>query len=622
MSYTSSNILSTKKYPLLARLLLIGAYVWPICYMGWFVIFSKTVTSDEHAAILACPTMLVYEIFHLIISVAAIFGSFNALKKMNETKDTGRKKDKTWTLICFGHIIYLVLTSFLYSVFYTKAALALGITKVHFPSYFMTWLGSTLMWDMFFFIIWLIITEKWMGFLPFHKKNMALSMKIKYILVALFSTVAMGLLCLSPIINPKNAGLTHTQMFFTIIPLALTGIVLITTDFILLVSSSLNNVRLFNNFAGKLAEGDYTQENLNVISRDEYGFLVNSLNLFFDNTKSLLSNILTAVDGSTTAAEESSACMQNITYSVEKIVENISHVQDQMHNQSAGVEEAASIVKEIGGNIENLNASIEKQASAVEESSAAVHQMVANIQSVTSIIEKNSTSTSELAKASDVGREGVRHAVELSGKVLEQSKGLLEASTVIQNIAEQTNLLAMNAAIEAAHAGEAGKGFAVVADEIRKLAEQSNVQGKRITESLTDLENNIRGVSESSNILNKQFETIFDLTQVVQQQETVVANAMTEQAAGSNQIIAAMQNIDEATLEVKQGSEHILAGSKQISLEMNELAKSTLLINENMQVMSDGANTISEAVKAGNDATVQNTESINKITTEISKFKI
>ena len=66
----------------------------------------------------------------------------------------------------------------------------------------------------------------------------------------------------------------------------------------------------------------------------------------------------------------------------------------------------------------------------------------------------------------------------------------------------------MNAAIEAAHAGEAGKGFAVVSDEIRKLAEQSNDQGKKITESLEGLEVVIQKVSDSTKQLQEQFNTI------------------------------------------------------------------------------------------------------------------
>ena len=58
-------------------------------------------------------------------------------------------------------------------------------------------------------------------------------------------------------------------------------------------------------------------------------------------------------------------------------------------------------------------------------------------------------------------------------------KEIASRISIIEEIARQTNLLALNAAIEAARAGEHGKGFAVVAAEVRKLAERSQVGGRR-----------------------------------------------------------------------------------------------------------------------------------------------
>ncbi|MDE7252360.1 MAG: hypothetical protein K2O32_05380 [Acetatifactor sp.] len=80
-----------------------------------------------------------------------------------------------------------------------------------------------------------------------------------------------------------------------------------------------------------------------------------------------------------------------------------------------------------------------------------------------------------------------------------------EATEVVQEIrrnASKSNILGLNASIEAARSGEAGKGFAVVAAEMGKLSNDSGQSAKEISEKLSDVENNLRNMIESSTIAN------------------------------------------------------------------------------------------------------------------------
>ena len=263
---------------------------------------------------------------------------------------------------------------------------------------------------------------------------------------------------------------------------------------------------------------------------------------------------------------------------------------------------------------------IENQSEGISQASAAVEQMVANIKSVSSILERNNEAVNKLGNASEKGQSSVKVAVDTAQNIINQSAGIMQASSMIQTLASRTNLLAMNAAIESAHAGEAGKGFSVVADEIRKLAEQSTNQGKSIDESLKALSESIAAVSDNIKTVQTEFEEIYNLAQTVKQQETVIANAMEEQNAGNQQVLDAMRSINDSTVAVKDGSAEMLNGGEQIAQEMDSLSNVTRIINEKMSLIGSGAQQISDAITIVNASTNETQLNIQSIQSDIDTF--
>lgn len=225
----------------------------------------------------------------------------------------------------------------------------------------------------------------------------------------------------------------------------------------------------------------------------EVGALSDSFNAMISDLKTLITNITTASDEVSIAAEQLTGISSN--------------AYDYTKNVSSVIEEISLGTTEQERHIENGVSKINILASTI----GIVREEIIKIND-------DSKNTSEVAKSglkkvellNDTSDRSYLISLKVMDEVVALNKEIEHIGGILNTInaiSKQTNLLALNAAIESARAGEAGKGFAVVSTEIRRLSEQVSDQTgviQRITNDIRNKSNHLKSVTEESDRLAKE----------------------------------------------------------------------------------------------------------------------
>ncbi|MZI94941.1 HAMP domain-containing protein [Vibrio sp. CAIM 722] len=193
-----------------------------------------------------------------------------------------------------------------------------------------------------------------------------------------------------------------------------------------------------------------------------------------------------------------------------KVVRDINHLGEQLHNVIGSVQHSAQMVNKVAADSFEMSnktsQDLAEQRKKTDSIATAVTQMESAVEEVT---HHAVDASSEVEKVTVLANENIDNmqdnlafirslktsldgASDLIQELANETQEISQVIEVIQSISEQTNLLALNAAIEAARAGENGRGFAVVADEVRSLASHSRRSADDINHKIAELQEKAR----------------------------------------------------------------------------------------------------------------------------------
>jgi methyl-accepting chemotaxis protein len=295
----------------------------------------------------------------------------------------------------------------------------------------------------------------------------------------------------------------------------------------------LNNIKVLNQTAKQIENGDLTNKEINVKTRDEMHQLAES----FIKMNSSISNIVKVIsENSEQVSETAESVSESINESMksnELIINSVSQINDITSKEEKMVQDFVQKVEFLNNKVTEVNNNSESMKQKIEMVDNAFVKGKDSLNTLTNQSEKVNKLMSDF-----------KEDVIILGN---ESAKISEMINLIRNFAGQTNLLSLNATIEAARAGEAGRGFAVVADEVRKLADQSSDAAKNINSVIININKYTQRMTDNMEVAMSEIHNSSDIAMKTNNVFNEIEQSHNDLSIGTSSIIDYISNIFELT---------------------------------------------------------------------------
>ena len=317
--------------------------------------------------------------------------------------------------------------------------------------------------------------------------------------------------------------------------------------------------------AEEVSNGNLTGE-VEVISDDEIGQLLEALKMMIHNLNSLISKV-----------QQSGIA---ITSSTTQMAASRKQLEATLTEQIASTNEVTTTAQEIANTSEELVNTMEQITELSQSTATAANQGQNDLGRMETTMRQLAEATTSIASK--------------LGIMSEKAHNINSVVLTITKVADQTNLLSLNAAIEAEKAGEYGAGFAVVAREIRRLADQTAV-------------------------------ATLEIEQMVKEMQSAVSTGVMEMDKFNKEVSSSVQDVGNISHQIAQVIEQVQSITPRfelVSKSMEEQSRSAQHIREAMEQLSEGSEQTAYSLHDTHLVLERLNDAAQSLQTEISVFKV